>query len=58
MPGSHEIIALVEMTKLVLNALTLRTNWTSVLVDLHGLDEWIIGFPLGIRAAVDQSQLG
>lgn len=57
MPESQEIIALVEMTRLVLNALTLRANWTSVFVDLHGLDEWIIGLPFGIRAAVDKAKL-
>jgi len=57
MPESQEIIALAENTQLVLNALTLRTYWTGVFVDLHGLDERIVGFPFGIRAAVDKAKL-
>lgn len=37
--------------------LTLRTDWTSVFVDLHCLDERIVGLPFCIGTAVNETQL-
>lgn len=51
-------IALVGVANRVPQALTLRTDGTSVLVGDHCLDERVVRLPLGIRTAVDQAQLG